>query len=553
MKIEESTDIIARILHSWGIRYVIASSGSRSLRMVRAAVDNKSLDVRMIVDERVAGFSSLGISDCTGEPTALICTSGSAMLNYSPAISEAYYRGIPIIVITADRPADIIDINDGQTIHQFHALDNIVKTSIDIDATKACRKEDFEAISKAISIALSPRKGPVHINLHLEEGNDALTFKSIDYDVPSVAVPVLNGERQFPSSEAIAHKKVLVFLGQMPYDREVATLIRKVSSFPNIAVVTDIISNCSEGNAITDIESIIGKVREKQELYAPDVVITMGKTSPISRRFKEWLRSLGNYSHWRVNDRPEPEDTYSHLDRTIVADDKTFLKYLADNMPSDCKMKYNRTWIYLSERAQRIKRVLLSQAAWSDISAINMIAEHLPENYNIQCSNGMSIRYLSLIGVSSRRTYSNRGVNGIDGSTSTALGFSSVSESPTLLVTGDMSALYDISALYSGQLSSKFKMIVIANNGGEIFRMTKATRDYENRENMLCKMPEIKWDSVAQSVGMEYFEASDKESLRQIISCFFEIRSQASMLVINTPAGNSCIYNDIIKEIHNKL
>lgn len=555
MKMEESTDTIAEILYRSGVRHVVASSGSRSLRMVRAAARHTGLTVRMIIDERVAAFSALGISDCVSEPVALVCTSGSAMLNYAPAISEAYYRGVPLIVITADRPINVIDINDGQTIHQYHALDNIVKASVDIDATTPCTKDDFDIINRTISFSLSPRKGPVHINLHLEEGNDALTYKSIPYDSLPVAPAGLSLSDGTLSRhiKEIAHNKILVFLGQMPPDSNMDMIVEQLSACPNVVVIADIVSNCRAAGVITDIESIIGKIREDSGRFRPQTLITLGKTSPVSRNLKEWLRGIDGYSHWRINDKPAPEDTYNHLERTIIADAPIFLKCLADNIPKHDVPSYKEIWLNLYRRAQAIKTTLMASAQWSDIAAVSMILKQLPENYNIQCSNGMSIRYMSLTGVNGHKLYANRGVNGIDGSTSTALGFSSVAETPTLLVTGDMSALYDISALFSGQLTQKFKMVVLANDGGEIFRLTKATRDYEHREQLLCNIPTVKWEYVAKSVDMDYFEASDKEELSKVIPLFFRMTGRASMLTVRTAPENSEIYRNIIKEIYKKI
>ena len=555
MKIEEATDRIADLLSRHGVRHAVVSSGSRSLRMVRAVADNGNIAVRMIVDERVAAFSALGISDCTGEPVALVCTSGSAMLNYAPAIAEACYRGVPLIVITADRPRDLIDINDGQTIHQYNALANIVKESIDIDATTPCSSDEMDSINSIIATALSPRKGPVHINLHLEEGNDKLTFAAPEYDAAAIAPSALPSGRQLEAIDfsSLSGRRILIFAGTTSYDDETRECLRHLSERPDIVVVADIVSNCNGGNIITDIESIMGKVRENSATFTPDLLITLGKTSPISRAFKEWLRSIGSLSHWRVNDTAAPEDTYYHLDKTVVVDDKCFLKHLSTNLPTPVGEPYNAPWIEIYAKAQRIKRQLLSEAPWSDVSAIDTIVHHTPDRFGIHSSNGMTIRYLSLTGVGNHAAYCNRGVNGIDGSTSTALGFSTVSERPTLLISGDMSALYDISALFSGQLSPRFKMIVIDNSGGEIFRLTKATRDYEDCEQMLCRMPAVNWKDVAASVGMAFFNADSYESLTRNIDPFFNESIRASLMVITIGAGNSITYRNIIKEIYKQL
>ena len=554
MKIENTTDIIANLLYKSGVRHVVVSSGSRSLRMVKAVVAHEGLTTRMVVDERVAAFSALGISDCEKQPVALICTSGSAMLNYAPALAEAYYRGIPIIAITADRPIDVLDINDGQTIHQFHAIDNIVKTSIDIDATKGCAEADFDKINVALSVALSPRKGPIHINLHLEE-NSAILQEDVVYDKELIAPQSLSKHFDDISVVDYADKKILIFVGQRVVDEDFNLSISRIASYPNIVVVADIVSNCIVDNVITDVESIITEIKANPEIFTPDLLISMGKTSPLSRLFKEWLRSIDSYSHWRVNDKETPEDTYSHLSKTIVGDDTAFLNYLADNIPQleDITTSYSASWNRVYNAAIEQKNALLATTKWSDIRAINIILQSLPMDYVVQCSNGMTIRNVSLVGLKGYDVYCNRGVNGIDGSTSTALGFSTVSEAPTLFISGDMSALYDVSALFSGQLSPKFKMIIIANGGGEIFRMIKATRDYEYREDMLCHIPDIKWNEVAASVGMEYYEVENETQLMNAFSRFIQIGDKASLLVVKTPVGNSETYNELINKIQNSI
>lgn len=582
MKMTESTDNIANILVAAGVREVVVSSGSRSLRMVRAVIDNGELNVRMIVDERVAAFFALGISEATNRPVALVCTSGTAMLNYAPAIAEAFYRGIPLIVITADRPREVIDINDGQTIHQFHALDNIVKMSIDIDATKGCSIGDYNALIKAIIEGLTPRKGPVHVNLHLHEGGaihdiPVMEFKpendiipngvknALPYDLISYSRSCASEKQLLPAEDwnafmqnaQLSEKNILLFVGQRSFDEKFDEYIKRLSKHDNVVVVTDIVSNCHADGVVANVEPLMGRIRKQPLSFNPDIFISLGKTSPISRNFKEWLRQTGDYQHWRVNDTDKDEDTYYHLKYNIVSEDVKFLDRLLmsiendriKNDPSESADNYRDIWF--TEYQQVVKSVnrLLEEAPWSDIYAINAVLKALPQEYDLQCSNGMSIRYLSLVNPSGRNVYCNRGVNGIDGSTSTALGYASVNNNPTLLITGDMSAVYDISALFSGQLTPDFKMIVLANGGGEIFRLTKATRDYEKRESMLCALPSIDWYQVAGAVGMEYFEANDAKELSGILPSFFKKGDKASLLIVNTPAGNSIAYREIIKQI----
>lgn len=556
MKMVESTDIIAGILENAGIRHVVVSSGSRSLRMVRAVTDNLSFDIHMIIDERVAAFFALGICESTGQPAAIICTSGSAMLNYGPAVAEAYYRGIPLIVVTADRQKDMIDINDGQTIHQSGALANIVKHSVDIDATKPCSKDDFDDIAGCVSLALSPRKGPVHINLHLEEGNDAMTFQSIEYDCRQITGSGYPAETELHSLpfDDISGKRLLFFLGQMQPDDEFDRYVEKLSERPNVVVIADIVSNCRAKGIITDVESVIGKVKEDTATFAPDIVITLGKTAPVSRRFKEWLRDIDGYQHWRVNDKAEEEDTYFHLCRTIVTDEKTFLKQIMLNIkPSGGHVSYRTSWLELFEKCQPLKRGLIACAPWSDIYAIGKIMECIPEHYVIQSSNGLTIRYLAMTGAGNHLLFCNRGVNGIDGSTSTAIGYAAVSNLPTLLISGDMSAIYDISALFSGHIPPQFRMIIMANGGGEIFRYIKATRYYGLREEMLCNVPMVGWENVARAVGLDYLEANDAMQLHRALKSFFSDTGRAVIMTIKTPAGNSEIYEGIINEINSVL
>lgn len=364
MKMAESTDIIAKILELAGVRDVIVSSGSRSLRMVKAAADNAVLNVRMIIDERVAAFFALGICECTTRPVALICTSGSAMLNYAPAVAEAFYRGAPLIIVTADRPKALIDINDGQTIHQSGALDNIVKCSVDIDATQQCCNSDYGDISRCVAAAITPRKGPVHINLHLEDGIKIVDFNKIsdiypDFSAVDIESGTVADDIYF---ENIGNKRILVFLGQMDPDDELDKTVENLAKLNNVVIVSDIISNCRAQGVITDIESIIGKVIENTATYRPDIFITLGKTSPVSRRFKEWLRNINGYRHWRVNDTDAEEDTYFHLEKTIVADDKIFLESLARNISAGADITYRDDWYKLHEKSTGIKDKLIAGA-----------------------------------------------------------------------------------------------------------------------------------------------------------------------------------------------
>lgn len=556
MKMAESTDIIAKILELAGVRDVIVSSGSRSLRMVRAAVDNEALNVCMIIDERVAAFFALGICECTTRPVALICTSGSAMLNYAPAVAEAYYRGTPLIIVTADRPKALIDINDGQTIHQSGALDNIVKCAVDIDATRQCSNSDYKEIFRCVVDAITSRKGPVHINLHLEDGVKTVESNKISDICPDFFVTDIEQESSSGGDiyfENLGNKRILVFIGQMDPDEELDKTVENLAKLNNVVIVSDIVSNCRAQGVISDIESIIGKVIENTLTYRPDILITLGKTSPISRRFKEWLRNINGYRHWRVNDTDVEEDTYFHLEKTIVTADAIFLEALARNISAGADMTYRNDWHKLHEKSTELKDKLIAGAPWSDISAIGRIIKAMPKTYTIHSSNGLSIRYLSMTGTGHRLLYCNRGVNGIDGSTSTAIGYSSASPTPTLLITGDMSAIYDISALFSGQATSQFRMIVMANGGGEIFRNIKATREYENREEMLCKIPAVQWKYVAKSTGFDYHEANDAEQLNSVLNIFFTDTGHPQLLIVNTLPGNSEIYTNIINQINDNL
>lgn len=555
----EATDIIAKILETRGVKDAVVSSGSRCLRMVRAVDDNPAIAVRMVVDERVAAFMALGISDATQRPVALVCTSGSAMLNYAPAIAEAYYRGVPLIVITADRPPEMLEINDGQTILQFHALDNIVKESVDVDATKWCDNNIFDGICRTVDKALKPRKGPVHINLHLHEGLAPLELPPAEqeYSIPHFEENE-DGEEDANvevnvniEASLVRENKVMIFIGQRYYDGKFDKMIESLAGIPNIVVFADRVSNCKARNVLTDLDMLMRELPLHNDggRYCPDLLITFGKTSPLSRRFKEWLRKSKDCRHWSVTDKATPEDTYNHLEHTILVDDDTFMEWMLDKVSSSCSNRYKRDWMSLNSEVVKKKKAVLDNLPWCDVAAVNTIVNAVPHRCAVISSNGMSIRNITAcISYQPERFFCNRGVNGIDGSTSTALGYSVASEEMTVLISGDMSAIYDISALYSGYLNPRFKMIVIANGGGEIFRAIKATSGYEARERLLCHTPQIQWRYVAKSVGMEYHEASGKDELEEILPSFFKLGNRAGLLVVNTPADNSGTLEMALKE-----
>lgn len=539
---------IVSLLEKHGVKRAIVSPGSRNAPLLIALSRSKSIVSDVVVDERSAGFIALGYATVSEEPVALVCTSGSALLNYGPAIAEAFYRKTPLIVISADRPKEWIGQDDSQTIVQYNALSNYVKKSYDLPSGQGDNDIWYanRVVNDALLTAINGKNGPVHVNVQLAEPLGAMIDDSIDAD-NAIFNRHIQMVKPFPQlaplqskqlAECIAsHKKVMIVVGFMPPNKMLNTALNTLSNLPNIVVLTETIANISGNRIIGNVDAALSSIKDDDTLeMIPDVVISTGGAL-VSRHIKQFIRNHKVKEHWHVGEVEDTVDCFMQLTLRVEISPEVFFSQLASSLLQfNTESDYAQKWETIRNRAVSLTSSYAAKSTWSDFKAFATFIPLIPQRWNVQYSNGTAIRYAQIFGNHKyHRCDCNRGVSGIDGCTSTAIGAAlAYKPETTLLVTGDMSFKYDISALLSTQIGPHFKIIVINNNGGGIFRFIASTSNLDIREKMFCCPAETSYEELFKAHGFAFFEANDEEELRSSFEKFASETSLPSALVVNT-------------------
>lgn len=536
--------IVAEVLRRHGVTDIVCSPGSRNAPLLLAADALPKVSTQVIIDERQAAFIALGMAQISRRPTALICTSGTALLNYAPAVAEAYYAGIPLIVVSADRPARWIDQDDSQTLRQPGALANFVKKSFDIPDFDAS-DEDMclyanRLANDAMIEAMRGRRGPVHINVRLSEpltGRPAEPLPQQRIIKCLEADDILPKERVRDMAVRFAGKKILVVAGFMAPDARLNKSVTRLASLQGVYVMHETISNLHLPRHHLAVDVILSTLTaEEKERLKPDLVITIGGAL-VSRYIKEYLRSVHPAEHWAVGHSHTTVDCFNALTLRIEADPGRFLsmfgKFLAkEPQTSD----YTSQWNAVKNRALRSHAQYLAAAPWSDLKAAQTVFAAIPREANLQLSNGTSVRYAQLcLNPMPHGCYCNRGVSGIEGSLSTAIGAAMAYPEMTVLFTGDMSMAYDVSALSVRDIPERLKIVVLSNGGGGIFRFISSTSSLPEREHYFCAPPQLPLPQLAAAYGFEYYRASSPGELKQVLPMFFAPRLAPAILEVVTP------------------
>lgn len=540
-----SCRILVDLLCRHKVKHAVISPGSRNAPLIVSISRCDQITSHFVIDERSAAFMALGIASYLQEPVVLVCTSGSALLNYAPAIAEAYYRKLPLIVISADRPAEWIDQDDSQTIRQYEALANYVKRSYNIPSectTDITKWYVNRTINDALILAVHARKSPVHINIQLSEPLNRTTQLA---PIEERYIEMINPICEIPHSKIlelaslIKDKRVLVLAGFHEPSQSLNHALTQFADHENIVVMIENISNLHNNKFISSIDRTLNEMTEteKKELE-PDVVITLGGAL-VSRHIKQYLRQIKPLEHWHVGINDVTIDCFTSLTKRIETTPEMFFKQLSTALcPS--KSFYSQNWQSISDKAEAFLASFLSQIPWSDFSAMNILFNTLPSSWNLHLSNGTSIRYSQLFNTSRfNRIDCNRGVSGIDGCTSTAIGSSIVSNEITLLISGDMSAQYDFGALLTDQLSPRFKMIVLNNGGGGIFRFIKSTSNLPELETFFAAKTNLPLKQIAEHINAKYYGCHNEQSLKIALNNFITDVDHPSILEIFTPGDVS--------------
>jgi len=515
---------IPEICAQHGVRKVIIAPGSRNAPLIFAFTAQPDMVCLSITDERSAAYFALGIAQQSGEAVALVCTSGTAVLNFAPAIAEAYYQNLPLLIFTADRPAEMIDQADGQTLRQTNIFANYIKASFDLPVETVVDADlnfSDRQVSQAIDTAISYPQGPVQINVPLRE--PIYTALPDTHSNPKIiktlaASQKLNDESlRTLQNSWLKHKRKLVVFGVFPKNDCLNELAQQLANEPDVVVIAENLSNIAGINIITQPESLFSRINslENNDSFAPDLLITIGH-SVICKQLKIYLRNHQPAEQWQIESSMPYVDTYKSL-TTVVPGYST---ESVGKMPLG-KTESNFSDIYQQEisKISTLHDDFVKDAPISDMAVTIELLSQIPTQTVLHLANSTSVRWTQLFPARADLTYiCNRGTSGIDGSMSTAAGYAYASKQPTVFLTGDLSFVYDSNALWNNYISDNLKIIVMNNNGGNIFRFIGDKQLMEKSLDFFTTPHQAKIKSLVEAYRLDYLECSKTEDLKASIN-----------------------------------
>ena len=536
---KELAQTIIAACRQFEIQTVVISPGSRNAPLTIGFSNHEDFETLSIVDERCAAFFALGIAQQKQKPVALVCTSGSALLNYYPAIAEAYYSQIPIVVISADRPSHFIDIGDGQTIRQENVFHNHILFSANL------KENDFdknsEKLSKAFSL-LHKVKGPIHINAPFDEPLYETVSKMRDF---SFKIEKSDTESNIDYNNLAqlwnSASKKMILVGVHYPNKKLELLLDKVADDPSVLVLTETTSNLNNKRFINSIDNLIFNLTQEEfASLQPDILLTFGGLI-VSKKIKKFLREYSPSEHWHVNEL-RAFDTYHVLSKHIKIDSYSFFENFHKLVIHNTKSNYESDWTHHKKLIREKHNNYIKKAPYSDLKVFDLILKVIPDFSEVQFSNSAIIRYSQLFEMNSTITvFCNRGTSGIDGSTSTALGAAYATQKSTTLVTGDLSFFYDSNALWNNYIPKDVRIIIINNSGGGIFKIIpgpKKSSALEYFETPHCLTAE----HLSLMFGLEYSAAHNLKTLQQKMVNFYDTSDKPKILEIFTPSDQ----NDLV-------
>lgn len=523
---------LVALLKAHGITQLVLSPGSRNAPLIHSFAADNDFTCYSVVDERSAGFFALGIIQARQQPVAVCCTSGTAALNLGPAVAEAYYQQLPLLVISADRPPAWIGQSDGQTIPQSGMFEGLILRSVQLPEVKD-EEEEWHCnrlINEAI-LALDNNGifGPVHINIPLSEPLFSFDCKQL----PEVRVIRRSkGKLTLPQKEEesylarfrLAAKKMII-VGQLPPGHGLAESLQKLSDEQGVVVLADRLSNMPTGPF--DRFDAMLRTSDEEELQelVPELVIMLGGHI-VSKRLKQFIRQADVNALWQVTPSVEVSDTFQKLTDVIRCDPAAFLQRLAALPAEKIGNRYPESWKNAAES------ITLPEATYSDIGITGRFLQQLQGGSALHLANSQAVYLTQQFNLPAGvDLFCNRGTNGIEGSLSTAVGYAAASERLTFLLTGDMSFFYDMNGLWNRHLSPHLRILLNNNGGGGIFHTLPGLNRSEALDSFVAATHTTEARTWAEQRGFLCLTAHNAEELQQQLPLFMNHKGDRPVLL----------------------
>lgn len=542
---------LVALLQAHGVTKVVLCPGSRNVPIVHTLAGNPAFTCYSVTDERSAGYFALGLALHGGQPAAVCCTSGTALLNLHPAVAEAFYQKVPLVVISADRPAGWIGQMDGQTVPQPGVFHTLVKKSVNLPEIHTDEDEWYcnRLINEALLELNHRGKGPVHINVPISEPLFQFTVDALPEARVITRYQGLNiYDRDYNTliDRLNKYNKRMVLVGQMNliylFEKKYSKLLYK-----QFAWFTEHLGNQTvPGLPLRNFDAALYAMPEEtRQKMAPELVITYGGHL-VSKRMKKFLREHPPREHWHVAADGEVIDLFGSLTTVIEMDPFEFLEkiaFLLDNRTPE----YPRVW------ENYCKSLPTPELAYSEMSAIGALVGALPGQCALHLANSSAVRYAQLFTVPDTvEICCNRGTSGIEGSLSTAVGYAAASEKLNFVVIGDLSFFYDMNALWNNHFGSNLRILLLNNGGGEIFHTLPGLDMSGTSHRFVTAVHKTSAKGWAEERGFLYQEVRDETQLAEAMPLFAqpELLTQPVLMEVFTNKNKDA---RILKDYYHQL
>jgi 2-succinyl-5-enolpyruvyl-6-hydroxy-3-cyclohexene-1-carboxylate synthase len=518
----------------YDVEKAVVSPGSRCAPLLIGFGKHPDIETISVTDERSAGFIGLGLAQQSEKPVVLVCTSGTATQNFAPAVTEAFYQQVPLIVLTADRPPEWIDQWDGQTIRQKNLYIDHIKGSFVYD------EDSTDVAKKALELALEGAPGPVHLNIPIREpfypeslDDNVLTTETRRAQRKDKINKIENAVWIEFESILNSSDKVLVLGGQLEPNSQLVELLKQL----DVAVTGDVISNLHGVDGVIQSSDLIFKT--DNESLMPDFLITLGR-SVISKNLKLCLRKHKPKTHWHIG-LGMVGNPFQSLTKTVAISPEVFLKEWIEKKQknrlatkgTEIIKKLNDKSAYFSSLLDQQKMVneklrsLLEESDFNYFSAVKKVIQGLPKNSVLHLGNSMPVRIANFIGLNDPTidVWCNRGTSGIDGVLSTAVGHSLAEPNRKhTLIIGDLSFFYDRNGLWlNHEFPNNLQIVILNDSGGGIFNMIPGPSAQGDLRELFTTQHQQTAKLTAKEFNMNYQGASSIEEITGWESGILEI------------------------------
>jgi 2-succinyl-5-enolpyruvyl-6-hydroxy-3-cyclohexene-1-carboxylate synthase len=559
---------IAALCSKKGITQAVLSPGSRCAPLTLAFTRHPEIQTRTISDERSAGFIALGLAQESRKPVSVICTSGTAVYNLSPAVAEAFFSETPLVIITADRPSEWIAQHDGQTIYQSEIFGKHVKKYFQLPQEYDHADSQWainRIVNEAVNLSMEEPKGPVHINAPFREPlypekEDVTGYSENIRVIDQTENEYLLSKEQTETviSDWQKYHKVLIAAGQQDLNPELIEILNQFFKRHDIPFVTDIISNAhGVEKSLQHSDFFLGQATEAvKKSLTPDLLITFGQ-SMISKNTKLFLRKYSPKAHWHIQPAGMVTDPFKNTTQIIRTTPQQFFGQLAhlpshESFDNQRQNNFTKLWEIENRRVSRILEDHLKENTLTEFKVIREVLSQLPADSNLDLANSMSVRYANFIGLgadkNSVRVFSNRGTSGIDGCSSTTVGHLLSSEKPSFLITGDVAFFYDRNAFWHNYPMKDLRILLLNNHGGLIFNMIDGPASLPESEEYFVTRQNLNAKKLCEEFGFDYLHLDSTKKTKNLLKDFFDFDGKVKILEVDTSIENNKHYFESLKD-----